>query len=205
MDENFCCPEEALHTTVADFVRTQDTAHTSAIRAAGWWQDLKRERSDWRVDHLKTGASSFGALHWRQRRELLPTHYVCGLLSPFFADVMIAPDRRRMTWAVSFSPFTDNATGRGQGGAIAAIFDLACAMLGHLSRGGNTPTQHLEVTYHKPLLPIPGVFRLDVEVLPDGDGTRRVQTIATLSDGMGTVFDTAVVVLVDLSKRKSKL
>ena len=78
-------------------------------------------------------------------------------------------------------------------------------MLGHLSRGGNTPTQRLEVKYRKPLLPIPGVFRLDVEVLPDGDGTRRVCTVATLSDGNGTVFDTADVVLVDIGKSKSKL
>jgi hypothetical protein len=195
-----------------DFVAAMDARHRAALAAAEWWPALKAARPSW--DDSGVGMSFDSAV----LRRRFPTHFVMGLLSPFYSEGIAAPDRRRCTWAVSFSPFAENARGHGQGGAVAAIFDLATASLGSQLRGGvgGTPTKSLAVRYRRPLVPMPGVFRLDVEVVEEaepaaagaaagagaaaaaaaagagaGGGvglglSREIHLRATLSDGSGT-------------------
>ena len=199
-----------------DFVAVMDARHRAALDAAEWWPALKAARPSW--DDSGVGMSFDSAV----LRRRFPTHFVMGLLSPFYSEGIAAPDRRRCTWAVSFSPFAENARGHGQGGAVAAIFDLATASLGSQLRGGvgGTPTKSLAVRYRRPLVPIPGVFRLDVEVVEEaepaaagaaagaGGGagaglSREIHLRATLSDGSGTtVYDSAEATLVDLSVKR---
>ena len=220
---------------LGNYVAAMDDSHRAAIAASGWWTELKRSRTassgtpgdEWVTSGIWGADDNLSSGQLAGSRVRFPTHYVMGLLSPFYMEGMVSGDGQRCTWAVSFSPFAENAVGHGQGGAIAAIFDLATASLGAQSRGGNTPTASLAVRYRRPLTPIPGVFRLDAELLAEEEvlraggtasarqgsdtagrqqPTRRVYVRAKLTDGSGElVYDTADAVLVDLKVERSKL
>ena len=94
--------------------------------------------------------------------------------------------------------------GVGQGGAISAIFDSATAQLAFLHARGRLATAELFVKMQRPVLPVPGVFRVVVWVTRDeGD---RVYLRAELSSGAGSkLMASCEATMVRPKTRKAKL
>ena len=57
-----------------------------------------------------------------------PHHFVLGDASPFVFELGHHADWSRIVWCAHFGDDTVNFTGTGQGGAIAAVFDIALTM-----------------------------------------------------------------------------
>ena len=102
-------------------------------------------------------------------------HYVLGDASPFVFELGHHDDWSKIVWACYFGEDCINFTGSGQGGAIAAVFDIALTMACSSFFQTADPTEGLGVgpeaycvtaslntQYKAPVTPIPGVFRLDI-------------------------------------------
>merc|ERR1712100_975482 len=93
-------------------------------------------------------------------------------------------DNRRCIWAIWLSPFASNGStriGTGQGGALAALFDLVTANLVGRFKGRPGLTAYVHVDMKRPVRPVPGVFRLDAWV--EREEGRKVFVKACLTDG----------------------
>jgi acyl-coenzyme A thioesterase PaaI-like protein len=106
------------------------------------------------------------------------------LTSPLPPLCASAIDLHSCDRAVYFGPYTSNGAqtmGVGQGGAISSIFDSVTAQLAFLHARERLATAELKVRMMRPVVPVPGVFRVVVWVIRDeGD---RVYLRAELSSG----------------------
>ena len=118
-------------------------------------------------------------------------------------------NRAIMTWAVYAGHYAINGAYNLQGGAIAAIFDYATACAGStvFSRGDFVLTKSNAVKYLRTAGPVPGVFKVVVE-LKDFDleqGTMLLHSTLTRDDIKPgeRPFATAVTEMVDGPRRKA--
>ena len=171
---------DPLPQPVADWFEEQHRAGQRAIRECGWWDALCGQ-SDW--------------LEWDDAPLLdrtASTHYVLGQTAPFCiaAPPRISQCRREVVFAVWFSPYTCNGgfsrtSGRAQGGAIATILDTVCSAACSASQPLPAPTGTITVRMHRPVAPIPGVFRVSAKVdsSKEAAGSRKVTVLGTLCHG----------------------
>lgn len=108
-----------------------------------------------------------------------------------------------MVFAVYFSRQARDLLEAGHTGAITTVFDVTGAEMGRRTVGAGIPlttiTAEMRAKHHRPMGPLPGVFRLDITSKRNLDEHwsrfqgRGCQSHLELSDGAGTVFSEAEV------------
>ena len=97
-------------------------------------------------------------------------HFVLGDASPFVFELGHRADWSRIIWAAHFGEDCINFTGSGQGGAIAAVFDISLTMAATAflqatptaaggAKNAYCVTASLNTQFKRPATPIPGVFK----------------------------------------------
>eukprot|EP00747_Dinoflagellata_sp_TGD_P172098 gnl/TRDRNA2_/TRDRNA2_207764_c0_seq1.p1 gnl/TRDRNA2_/TRDRNA2_207764_c0~~gnl/TRDRNA2_/TRDRNA2_207764_c0_seq1.p1 ORF type:complete len:241 (+),score=40.41 gnl/TRDRNA2_/TRDRNA2_207764_c0_seq1:66-788(+) len=190
--ENALASDLRLPPGVAAWFSAIDKVGAEAIASQDWWKEV-RAKQGWTVPAWMSHKD-------RSPREVMPMHFASGRMSPWYMEQVMSEDRTQAIWAVWMAPYSGNGgkrIGTGQGGAVAALFDMATGSLASAYVGRPSPTANLHVDMRKPARPVPGVWRMDVWI-ERTEGKKILVKATICRGGSNTIMMEASSLIVDI-------
>lgn len=155
------------------FVAGLDRVAEEAIERCEWWQELKRAHGDWIMSapelpkdkNLAEAPIDELFFDTKVTRKMFPTEYIIGQASPMYFRRLRKPDSTRIVYACYLHAWGMNSGGTGAGGALAAVLDDAVSSIALYHSKSWCFTKSLNLQFVKPVRPVPGVLRIDADIV----------------------------------------
>ena len=188
------------------FVEQEDEKAINALASTDWWQEFK-ESEEWEsstdaLPDLPIHKIPMEQIYFNTHltRPLFPESFVLGYLSPFYVERVRNVNCTSMVWAVYLHFWAQNTGQVANGGALSALLDNGVSGCAFFHRKAYCVTKSLYIDYLRPVQPVPGVIRMEVDIIDEND--KEMYIVATIFDEKERECVTAEAVLVEASTGK---